>query len=82
MEQSKAMEYESEKKAMEYVSEKASSDILTLILSTWKIWWAPNASKWQMGFKFGKIMGMNKSTFIHRNSINLYPANVENMVSS
>jgi len=25
--------------------------ILTLILLTWKIWWAPNnASKWQMGF--------------------------------
>ena len=41
-----------------------------------------NASKWQMGFKFGKFMGMNESTFIHRNSINPYPANVENMVSS
>jgi hypothetical protein len=26
--------------------------ILTLILLTWKIWWAPNnASRWQMGFK-------------------------------
>jgi len=26
-------------------------DTLTLILLTWKIWWAPNnASKWQMGF--------------------------------
>jgi hypothetical protein len=24
-----------------------------------------------MGFKFGKIMGMNESTFIHSNSINL-----------
>jgi len=35
-----------------------------------------------MGFKFGNIMGMNKSTFIHSNRINLYPANVENMVSS
>ena len=23
---------------------------LTLILPTWRIWWAPNASKWQMGF--------------------------------
>jgi len=24
---------------------------LTIILLTWKIWWAPNnASKWQMGF--------------------------------
>jgi hypothetical protein len=32
--------------------------------------------------KFGKIMGMNESTFIHNNSINPYPANVENMVSS
>jgi len=35
-----------------------------------------------MGFKFGKIMGMNESTFNHSNSINPYPANVENMVSS
>jgi hypothetical protein len=35
-----------------------------------------------MGFKFGKIMGMDESTFIHSNSINPYPANVENMVSS
>jgi len=27
------------------------SDVLTLILPTWRIWWAPNnASKWQMGF--------------------------------
>ena len=34
------------------------------------------------GIKFGKIMGMNESTFIHSNSINTYPANVENMVSS
>ena len=26
--------------------------VLTLILLTWRIWWAPNnASKWQMGFK-------------------------------
>jgi len=25
--------------------------ILTLILLTWRIWWAPNnANKWQMGF--------------------------------
>jgi len=55
---------------------------LTIILPTWRIWWAPNASKWHMGFKFGKIMGMNESTFIYSNSINTYPANVENMVSS
>jgi len=27
-------------------------------------------------------MGMNESTFIHSNSINPYPANMENMVSS
>jgi hypothetical protein len=35
-----------------------------------------------MGFKFGKIMGMNESAFIHSNIINPYPAKVENMVSS
>jgi hypothetical protein len=35
-----------------------------------------------MGFKFDKIMGINESAFIHSNSINLYPANVEKMVSS
>jgi hypothetical protein len=35
-----------------------------------------------MGFKFGKIMGMNEPAFIHSNSINPYPANVVNMVSS
>jgi len=34
-----------------------------------------------MGFKFGNIMEMNESTFIHSNSINPYPANVKNMVS-
>ena len=40
----------------------------TLILPTWRIWWATNnASKWQMGFN---------SVF------NPYPANAENMVSS
>jgi hypothetical protein len=55
---------------------------LTLILPTWRIWCAPNASKGQMGFKFGKIMGINESNFIHSNSIIPYPANVENMVSS
>ena len=44
------------------------SFILTLILLTWRIWWAPNnASKWQMGFS---------------SEFNPYPANVENMVSS
>jgi len=35
-----------------------------------------------MGFKFGKITGMNESTFIHSKSINPYSANVENMVIS
>ena len=35
-----------------------------------------------MGFKFGKIMGMNESASIHSNSINPYPANVDIMVSS
>jgi hypothetical protein len=34
-----------------------------------------------MGFKLGKIMGMNELTFTQSNSINPYPANVENMVS-
>jgi len=30
---------------------KQNINILTLILLTWRIWWAPNnASKWQMGF--------------------------------
>jgi len=41
---------------------------LTLILLTWRIRWAPNnASKWQMVFN---------------SAFNLYPANVENTVSS
>jgi hypothetical protein len=35
-----------------------------------------------MGFKFGKIVGMNESTFTNSNNINPYPANVENTVSS
>jgi len=41
---------------------------LSLILLTWRIWWAPNnASRWQVGFNW---------------AFNPYPANVENMVSS
>jgi len=41
---------------------------LTLILLTWRIWWAPdNASKWQMGFNL---------------AFNPCPANVEKMASS
>jgi len=32
---------------------------LTLILLTWRIWWAPNnASKWQMGFN-SAFKGLN-----------------------
>jgi len=35
----------------------STSRFLTLILLTWRIWWAPNnARKWQMGFN---------SAFIH-----------------
>jgi len=41
--------------------------VLTLIPLTWRIWWANNASRWQMGFN---------------SEFNPYPANVENMVSS
>jgi len=30
---------------------KSKKVTLTLILLTWRIWWAPNnASRWQMGF--------------------------------
>jgi len=36
----------------------STATALTLILPTWRIWWAPNASKWHIWFKFGKIMGM------------------------
>jgi len=33
------------------VENESSYSSLTLILLTWRIWWAPNnASKWQMGF--------------------------------
>jgi len=39
---------------------------VTLILLTWRIWWAKNASRWQMGFNL---------------ACNPYSANVENMVS-
>jgi hypothetical protein len=40
--------------------------LLTLILLTWRIWWAPNnASKWQMGFDFDvwRIKGQNLLAF-------------------
>jgi hypothetical protein len=53
---------------------------VTLILPTWRIWWAPNARKLQTGFKLAKIIRMTESNFIHSNSITPYPANVENMV--
>jgi hypothetical protein len=42
--------------------------MLTLILLTWKKWWAPaSASKWRMGFN---------------SAFNPYPANVDKMVGS
>jgi len=35
-----------------YPEDKGKNLLLTLILLTWRIWWAANnASKWQMGFK-------------------------------
>ena len=35
--------------------------LLTLILLTWRIWWAPNnASKWQMGFN-SAFRGLNRT---------------------
>ena len=38
---------------------------LTLILLTWKIWWAPNnASKWQMEFN-SAFKGLNSSDSLH-----------------
>jgi hypothetical protein len=38
---------------------KDSLDFLTLIMLTWKIWWAPNNdSKWQMGFN-SAFKGLN-----------------------
>jgi hypothetical protein len=40
---------------------------LTLILLTWRIWWAPNnASKWRMGFNLalrGLICGVQRHSF-------------------
>jgi len=34
-----------------FIALRLPSNILTLILLTWRIWWAPNnADKWQMGF--------------------------------
>ena len=37
---------------------------LTLILLTWRKWWAPNnASKWQMGFNSG-FKGLTKTLFL------------------
>ena len=33
------------------ITQKCQHNVLTLILLTWRIWWAPNnASRWQMGF--------------------------------
>jgi len=40
----------SEQVQLDHLS-RVDKPILTLILLTWRIWWAPNnASKWQMGF--------------------------------
>jgi len=37
--------------------------ILTLILLTWRIWWAPNnASKWHMGFNLA-FKGLKAASF-------------------
>ena len=48
-----------------------SSLILTLILLTWKIRWAPNnASKWQMGFN-SALKGLNR---LHKS--NVYKSNL------
>ena len=64
------------------------SEILTLILLMWRIWWAPNnATTWQMGFKLkilDKCFEKYSYTKFHENpsDFNPYPANVENMVSS
>ena len=50
---------------------------LTLILLTWRMWWAPNnASKWQMGFtlEFKVLISVEKyQLFLNNNkTINLY----------
>jgi len=44
-----------------HISFSSLLSILTLILPTWRIWWAPNnASRWQMGFTLA-FKGLNKS---------------------
>jgi len=54
---------------------------LTLILLTWKIWWAPNnASKWQMGFN-SEFKGLKYTQF--KNSISVcYIAHVSHKMCS
>ena len=48
---------------------------LTLILLTWKIWWAPNnASRWQMGFN-SAFKGLRVLTDWATHSSNLTPRN-------
>jgi len=40
------------------------SYLLTLILLTWRIWWAPNnASRWQMGFNWA-FKGLNAKDYL------------------
>jgi hypothetical protein len=44
----RAMSYHS---SQHYVPEDLNNQCLTLILLTWRIWWAPNnANRWQVGF--------------------------------
>jgi len=43
-------------------NEFKSTEILTLTLLKWRIWWAPNnASKWQMGFN-SVFKGLSKTS--------------------
>jgi len=39
----------------------STATALTLILPTWRIWWAPNANKWQMGFN-SAFKGLNSAS--------------------
>ena len=60
---------------MIHVWQRVSQTELTLILLTWRIWWAPNnASRWQMGFnlafkglsRIGTMYWRKKSTDVFR----------------
>jgi len=49
---------------------------LTLILVTWRKWWAPNnASKWQMGFNSG-FKGLMLHSFLFMTHLVVAPCNV------